>query len=134
VVLRGDGDDARVRRVGYGHGVLITLTTTGRRSGRPHAVKLYAFEDGANLLITGSKGGSARDPSWVLNLRADADARVRRGNADLLVRAREVTGRPRERLWRLVCDGFPMYASYQRKTARQFPIFVLEPRGDPDVR
>jgi deazaflavin-dependent oxidoreductase (nitroreductase family) len=68
--------------------VLITLTTTGRRSGQPRDVKLYSFEDGANVVITGSKGGSVRDPYWVVNLRADADARVRRGNADLLVRAR----------------------------------------------
>lgn len=105
----------------------ITLTTTGRRSGQPREVPLYAFEDGEGLVIVGSLGGAARDPAWVANLRADPRATVRRGRAAREVRAREVTGSDRERLWHLVCTAFPLYATYQRRTTRLIPLFVLQP-------
>jgi hypothetical protein len=29
----------------------------------------------------------------------------------------------------VVSDGFPMYRSFQRKTERLIPLFVLEPAG-----
>jgi hypothetical protein len=32
----------------------------------------------------------------------------------------------RDRLWQLVCEAFPLYASYQRKTTRLIPLFVLD--------
>ena len=50
----------------------MRLTTTGRQTGEARTVTLYAFEtpDGA-LVITASLGGSARNPAWVHNLRAN---------------------------------------------------------------
>ena len=45
------------------------------------------------------------------------------------VRATEVGGAERERLWDLVVEAFPLYASYQRKTKRVIPLFVLETVG-----
>ena len=60
----------------------IKLTATGRRSGTPRAVTLYAFDDGENLVIVGSRGGSAKDPAWAANLRADPLATVQIGRED----------------------------------------------------
>jgi deazaflavin-dependent oxidoreductase (nitroreductase family) len=114
--------------------VRITLTTTGRQSGQPRPVELYAFPDGESLIVTGSRGGAARDPAWVLNLRAEPRARLRQGRRDRSVLAKEAQGRKRERLWRLVCAEFPLYERYQHKTARRFPVFVLEPNDDPAGR
>jgi deazaflavin-dependent oxidoreductase (nitroreductase family) len=104
----------------------ITLSTTGRRSGKPHAVPLYAWDDGDRLVVVGSRGGSARDPDWVHNLRAEPRATVKNGRDVQEVRAAEVDGSERERLWTLVTKAFPLYASYQRKTTRVIPLFVLE--------
>jgi hypothetical protein len=42
------------------------------------------------------------------------------------VRASEVDGSERNRLWELVVGAFPLYATYQRKTKRVIPLFVLE--------
>jgi deazaflavin-dependent oxidoreductase (nitroreductase family) len=114
--------------------VLITLTLHGRRSGRMRQVRLYAFSDGeTDLVITGSWAGRPRDPGWALDLRAQPTASVRRGGTDTPVRAREAHGAERERLWQLVCTGFPTYATYQRRTSRAFPILVLEPDPSIDV-
>jgi len=38
-----------------------------------------------------------------------------------------VKGSERDRLWQLVCEGFPLYATYQRRTTRLIPVFLLEP-------
>ena len=108
----------------------ITLIATGRRSGAPRAVTLYAFDDGENLVIVGSRGGSAKDPAWAANRRDDALATVRIGREDRNVRAREVEGRERDRLWELVIKDFPRYSYYERKTKRVIPLFTLEPAGE----
>ena len=107
----------------------IKLTTTGRRSGRKREVTLYAWPDGDGLVIVGSRGGAAKDPAWVANLRANPRATLKRGREETSVRAREVKGTQRERLWELVTDAFPLYATYQRRTSRTIPLFVLEPVG-----
>jgi F420H(2)-dependent quinone reductase len=105
----------------------ITLTTNGRRTGEPRAVTLYAFDDADRLVVVGSRGGSARDPGWVLNLRAQPQATVGRGLYARRVNAREVDGDEYHRLWRLVVAEFPLYETYRRRTARTIPLFLLEP-------
>ena len=108
----------------------ITLRTTGRRSGEARTVTLYAYPDDDRLVIVGSWGGAARDPAWVRNLAADPAAAVRVDGHERAVRARSAEGAERDRLWTLVCEAFPLYRTYQRKTDRQIPVIVLERRGD----
>ena len=107
----------------------IKLTTTGRRSGELRQVTLYAWADGDRLVIVGSWGGAATDPDWVRNLRAEPRATVKMGRDLREVRAYEVNGTERERLWMLVCEAFPLYATYQRRTNRVIPLFVLKTVG-----
>jgi deazaflavin-dependent oxidoreductase (nitroreductase family) len=104
----------------------VKLITKGRRSGEPRRVTLYAFEDGDRLVVVGSMGGAAADPQWVGNLRAEPRATVRNGPDVREVQAQEVDGPDRERLWTLVSKAFPLYLTYQRKTERLIPLFVLE--------
>jgi deazaflavin-dependent oxidoreductase (nitroreductase family) len=52
------------------------LTTTGRRSGRPHVIEIwYGERDGVIYLLSG--GGTRSD--WVRNLLADPHVQVRLG-------------------------------------------------------
>ncbi|MGZ8512674.1 MAG: nitroreductase/quinone reductase family protein [Candidatus Limnocylindria bacterium] len=110
--------------------VTLTLIATGRRSGTPREVELYAFPDGKRLVIVGSRGGSVRDPVWADNLRAQPRAAIRRGDRLTAVHAREVAGEERDRLWALVSKAFPMYLYYEGKTKRTIPIFVLDVLDD----
>jgi len=105
----------------------VVVTTTGRRSGTPRPVVLYAWEDGDRWVIVGSQGGADRDPAWVGNLRADRRALLKVGREERSVEAIEVDGTERDRLWELVVAAFPLYATYQRRTSRRIPLFVLEP-------
>jgi deazaflavin-dependent oxidoreductase (nitroreductase family) len=104
----------------------IRLTTHGRQSGKPRSVTLYAWPDGDTLVVVGSAGGRARHPAWALNLRATPDAQVTEGKQERPVRAREPTVQERERLWKMVTEAFPLYATYQRRTSRTLPLFILE--------
>jgi deazaflavin-dependent oxidoreductase (nitroreductase family) len=107
----------------------IRLTTTGARSGQPRTVTLYAWPAaGDDLVIVGSQGGAPRHPAWVHNLRADPHATVTVRRDERPVVAREVpAGNERDRLWAMVCEAFPLYAAYQRRTKRVIPLFVLSP-------
>lgn len=97
-------------------------------TGQRREIPLYAFEDGDRLVVVGSRGGAAKDPAWVGNLRADPRATVRVGRDERAVTAREVglDDDDRARLWDLVVAAFPMYATFQRRTKRMIPLFVLE--------
>jgi deazaflavin-dependent oxidoreductase (nitroreductase family) len=106
--------------------VQIVLGTTGARSGTARPVTLYAWEDGETLVVVGSKGGAPRHPAWVHNLRAHPRASVRTGSRSWEVTATEVPEGPeRDRIWQLVVDRFPLYDTYQRRTTRRIPLFVL---------
>ncbi|HET7520996.1 MAG TPA: nitroreductase/quinone reductase family protein [Candidatus Limnocylindria bacterium] len=109
----------------------VRLTTVGAKSGEPRPVTLYAFADGDfadgdALVVVGSLGGSARNPAWVHNLRANPVASLTVGKTTRRVRAREVGGQERQQLWALVAAGYPMYAAFQRRTKRVIPLFVLD--------
>jgi deazaflavin-dependent oxidoreductase (nitroreductase family) len=106
----------------------VSLTSTGARTGLARTATLYAWEDGDDLVIVGSRGGAARNPAWVHNLRAHPDASVRAGKRTWDVSAREVADGPeRDRLWTMVVERFPLYAAYQQRTSRRIPLFVLRP-------
>ena len=106
----------------------IKLTTTGRKTGKLRTTTLYAWERDDDLIVVGSWGGRPRDPDWAGNLRAEPMATVNRGKESFEVEARELHGREHELAWDLVVDRFPLYASYQRKTERRIPLYVLRRR------
>jgi deazaflavin-dependent oxidoreductase (nitroreductase family) len=105
----------------------IGLTTTGRRSGEPRRVTLYAWELDEALVVVGSSGGSERDPAWVGNLRAEPRATIRRGKVESPVVATELDGAEHDRAWTVVVERFHHYASFQRRTERRIPLFRLDP-------
>lgn len=44
------------------------------------------------------------------------------------VNARVAEGEERERLWKLMVGVYPGYEGYRRRTERQIPVVILEPR------
>jgi F420H(2)-dependent quinone reductase len=44
--------------------------------------------------------------------------------------ARELDGEERSTWWERALEVWPDYASYQRRTTRTIPVFVLEPMAD----
>jgi deazaflavin-dependent oxidoreductase (nitroreductase family) len=106
---------------------MILVTARGRRTGTERTVPLAAVPDRGAWVVVGSNAGKTRAPAWIHNLRADPDVRVEhRGRAGAF-RAREATGDELERLWALVIGAYPGFGVYRDRTARQVPLFILEP-------
>ena len=107
------------------------LTTTGRKSGQPRSVMLTSpLQEGDTLAVVASKGGNDEHPAWFLNLRDDPDVQVRYpGKEAQPMRARIADAQERARLWPLITEDHDNYAGYQRKTEREIPVVLLEPRS-----
>jgi deazaflavin-dependent oxidoreductase (nitroreductase family) len=85
------------------------VTTTGRRSGRPHTIEIwFALYEGVVYLLSG--GGEGSD--WVKNLTAHPTVGLRLGERDMLCRAYLVTDPEQDELARrLVFEKYdPRYA------------------------
>lgn len=105
----------------------LLLTTTGRKSGERFIFPLFYGEDGNSCFVVASKGGAPQHPGWYRNLLADPAVEVQVGTAKFRARARTASGEERQRLWDKALEFWPPYADYQRKTAREIPVVVLDP-------
>jgi deazaflavin-dependent oxidoreductase (nitroreductase family) len=124
-VRRYQETDGEVGYIWNGVPTLI-LTTTGRRSGRRHSTPLIVGRDGDDFVVVASKGGAPAHPAWYRNLvdHPEVEAQVK---ADRFrARARTAEAGERERLWKLMCEIWPAYDDYRRKTDREIPVVVLE--------
>ncbi len=108
---------------------VLVLHHVGRRTGKRHATPLIYVEDGPNLVVVGSKGGAPKDPYWWDNLQAQPDATVEVGSERREVRARKASPDERARLWPRLTDEWPEYDEYVKRTEREIPVIVLEPRA-----
>ena len=72
-------------------------------------------------------GGAPRHPVWYYNLKAQSHVELQDGPIKRDYQAREVTGDEKVLWWERAVEAWPDYARYQTKTARQIPVFVLEP-------
>jgi deazaflavin-dependent oxidoreductase (nitroreductase family) len=113
---------------GNAYGVPVVLVeSVGRKSGKRRTHPLLCGEDGANLVLIASKGGTDRHPAWYHNLKANPETTAWWKGEKRDVRAREATGDERDRLWRMMAAAYPDYESYRRRAERQIPVVVLEP-------
>jgi deazaflavin-dependent oxidoreductase (nitroreductase family) len=110
---------------------VLELTTTGRKSGRPHSVMLTSpLQEGPVFVVVASGGGDVRPPAWFLNLRDNPIVEVRlQGGPKHRMRGRVAMASERERLWPLVIADHHNYADYQRMTTREIALALLEPVG-----
>jgi deazaflavin-dependent oxidoreductase (nitroreductase family) len=108
---------------------VVELTTTGRKTGRLHTVMLTSpLQLGSTYVVVASRGGDDRTPAWCLNLQANPDVEVAvQGGPREPRRARLATADERAELWPQVTGDHKNYAGYQKKTAREIPLVLLEP-------
>jgi len=110
---------------------MCLLTTTGRRSGKPHTVPLLYLRDGDRLVIVASWGGRDRHPQWYLNLLADPAATVQVLGERWSVQAETVGANDRASWWPRILDAYDGYAVYESRTDREIPVVFLNPTGGP---
>ena len=111
---------------------ILLLTTKGRKTGKVRTTPLMYGRDGDDLVVVASVGGAPQNPAWFHNLKGHK-AQVQIGQDQWKVKAREVEGEERERLWQLMVGLWPSYAEYQKKTSRRLPVLVLERVSSPSA-
>jgi deazaflavin-dependent oxidoreductase (nitroreductase family) len=106
---------------------VLLLDHVGRKTGRKRTNPLLYIEDGEDLVIVASKGGSPSHPAWWLNLRDSPRTTVQVGDERHEVVAREADPQARARLWPRLLEVWPDYEVYQRRTSREIPVVLLHP-------
>jgi deazaflavin-dependent oxidoreductase (nitroreductase family) len=104
---------------------MLLLTTTGRRSGRPHTVPLLYLRIKGDLAVLASYGGHPQHPDWYRNLLAEPRAEVQVDGERFPVTAHTADPAERRRLWALAVAEYPGYAGYQERTDRLIPVVLL---------
>jgi deazaflavin-dependent oxidoreductase (nitroreductase family) len=108
---------------------VVELHTVGRTSGRPRSTMLTApVVDGDRVVLVASKGGDDRDPDWYRNLVAHPEVELTLGGQRRPMRARPASAAQKAELWPRVIAANPGYAGYQRRTERDIPLVICEPR------
>ena len=109
-----------------GHPIIV-LTSVGARTGKLRKTALMRVEHDGIYAVVASLGGAPRHPVWYYNLKAHSHVELQDGPTKRDYEAREVTGDEKALWWERAVEAWPDYARYQAKTARQIPVFVLEP-------
>ncbi len=115
---------------------ILTLNTTGAKSGQPRAVTLVGIPDGRRLILIASNWGQASNPAWYYNVRANSHVSVAfSGRRDVplerLYHARELSGQEREAAWAKAMVIYPGYRGYAARAGdRTIPVIMLEPERE----
>jgi deazaflavin-dependent oxidoreductase (nitroreductase family) len=109
--------------------VAVELHTTGRKSGKPRQVMLTApVHDAARTVLVASKGGDDRQPEWYLNLVANPDIELTIDGTSYPMRARTARAEEKAEMWPAIVAAYKGYAGYQKRTDRDIPVVICEPR------
>ena len=104
----------------------LLLTTTGRRSGQSRTTPLIYGRAGDRYLVVASRGGAPTHPGWYENLVAQPVVQVQVMADRFKARARTATAAEKPALWKTMTAIWPPYDEYQKRTAREIPLVILE--------
>jgi deazaflavin-dependent oxidoreductase (nitroreductase family) len=113
----------------YDGNPVLLLHHVGRRSGEERVTPLIYLEDGEDLVVVGSMGGTPKHPAWFHNVTAGPDTEVELRGGRRAVRAHVAEPGERARLWPRLVEHYPAFATYQDRTEREIPVVILSPRG-----
>jgi deazaflavin-dependent oxidoreductase (nitroreductase family) len=106
---------------------VLLLHHVGRKSGQQRTAPLLYLEDGADLVIVASRGGSDAPPAWLHNIRAQPRVTVEIKGKRREVLARDATPEEKQRLWPELVRGYSHYELYQQRTKRDIAVLILSP-------
>lgn len=108
----------------------VELHTIGRKSGERRSTMLTApIHTDERVVLVASKGGDDRHPAWYLNLQAQPDVELTHRGETRPMTARTATPEEKAQLWPEITSVYKGYAGYQRKTDRDIPVVICEPRS-----
>ncbi len=110
---------------------VLLITTSGRKSGKPHTNPVVYLEDGQDYLVAASVGGMDWHPGWYFNLENRPQAKIKVGDKTYDVKATITTGEERTRLYEKFKAASSNFVKYERATSRVIPVVRLTPIHQP---
>lgn len=108
----------------------LTLTTTGRTSGKQRTAIVAFLPDGDRVSILAMNGWQEGHPAWWANLKAYPYATAMRADGSITeVHAHLATGDERERLWRQWTDDQPALEELAANRNTPTDLIVLTHRA-----
>jgi F420H(2)-dependent quinone reductase len=108
-------------------GPMLLLTVKGRKTGRARSVTLLYYEARGTYYVVGSNGGRPEQPTWLLNVRANAQVHVQAGAKQFDALARELDSAQRAMVWPELTNFYSGWAHYETLTDRPISVIALEP-------
>jgi deazaflavin-dependent oxidoreductase (nitroreductase family) len=105
---------------------IVVITSVGAQSGKLRKNPVMRVERDGKYVAIASKGGAPDNPSWYANFVTHPEVELQDGAEKHTYRARQLEGSERAEWWQLAVDTWSTYASYQEKTDREIPVFLLE--------
>ena len=115
--------NGRWHSMGGGSEGLVTITMTGRKSGKPRSVQLGCVHFEGDLLLVASAMGQERHPAWRYNLEADPHCEVQAMGERYAARADVLDDAEKARVWDAMRAQIPMIHVYERRTDRNIRVF-----------
>lgn len=109
---------------------VLILNTIGRKSGKVHSNTVGYFEGDGGYLVVASNAGLPTHPAWYLNLKANPSFTIQVKDKVMPVDAKIVSGSERATLWKKVIETAPAFADYEKQTAREIPLVLLQPQSN----
>jgi deazaflavin-dependent oxidoreductase (nitroreductase family) len=106
---------------------VLLLHHTGARTGTERVNPLSYQSVGEAYAVFASRAGAPTNPDWYHNLVAHPRVRAEIGTETVELNARVADTQTREPIWTAQKSAYPGFADYERKTARQIPVVILEP-------
>jgi deazaflavin-dependent oxidoreductase (nitroreductase family) len=107
---------------------VVVVTSRGARTGKLRKTPLMRVEHEGRYAAVASLGGAPKHPVWYYNLKAHPEVELQDGAQPRDMVARELDGDERAEWWDRAVEVWPDYATYQTRTDRVIPVFLLEPR------
>ena len=105
---------------------VVVITSVGAKSGHLRKNPVMRVErDGAYLAVA-SAGGAPDNPEWANNFLAHTEVDLQDKAEKHTYSVRLLEGDERADWWDHAVATWPTYASYQEKTEREIPLFLLE--------
>jgi deazaflavin-dependent oxidoreductase (nitroreductase family) len=105
---------------------VLTVTTTGARTGQRRSVPLLGVPAGEDIAVVGTRFGQSRTPGWYYNMRANPKVEVTYRDKTIKAIAREADDEEKKAVWdraRTIYGGYDAYAT--RIKNRQIHVMIL---------
>lgn len=111
---------------------ILLLHTVGAKTGQARTNPLVYLPVDGGYAVFATHGGAPTSPDWYHNLRKHPDISIEVGTRTMRARARFTEGEERNTIWERQKEANANFADYERRTTRQIPVIVLEPRDDAE--